>query len=150
MRDDAWLAERLSQIWNLLFPEVERKNNVIARFKGGWKNKFGHIKKIREKDTEIAINGLFKNDAIPEYVIDVTLAHELIHYSHGFNSPLPKKYNHPHAGGIVTKELKRRGFSHLLKKEKAFVKKDWLRLYKQLCPEKNESLSRRPRRFFFF
>jgi len=128
MRDNNFLIQRLSQIWVLLFEDTPKLNNVVIRFKGSWKNKFGHIKKIN-KDTEIAINGLFKHDLIPEYIIDLTIAHELIHYSHGFNSPLERKYKHPHKGGIVTKELKERGFEKILKKEKLFVKKEWPKIY---------------------
>lgn len=132
MRDDEWLAIRLKQIWELLFPEVPRKNNVIARFKGNWKNKFGHIKRLLNKDTEIAINSLFRDERVPEWVVDITLAHELIHYSHGFNSPLERKYKHPHAGGIVTRELKKRGFGHLLRRERVFEKKEWYSIYNSL------------------
>jgi len=131
MRDNKFLNQRLAQIWFLLFEDTPKLNNVVIRFKGSWKNKFGHIKKIKE-DTEIAINGLFKHDLVPEYVIDLTIAHELIHYSHGFNSPLERKYKHPHKGGIVTKELKERGFEKTLKKEKLFVKKEWPNIYKNL------------------
>ena len=127
MRDDNFLNERLISIWNILFPEVPKANKVIIRFKGKWKNKFGHIKKIKDK-TEIVVNGLFKEEVVPEFIIDLTIAHELIHYMHGFNSPLPRKYKYPHQGGIVTKELKNRGFDHLLKKEKEFLKK-WPDLY---------------------
>jgi len=131
LRDNKFLNQRLAQIWVLLFEDTPKLNNVIIRFKGSWKNKFGHIKKIKE-DTEIAINGLFKHDLIPEYIIDLTIAHELIHYSHGFNSPLKQKYKHPHKGGVVTKELKERGFEKILKKEKLFVKKEWPNIYKNL------------------
>lgn len=136
MRDDSWLNTRLEQIWALLFPDVQKLNNVKVRFKGRWKNKFGHIKRLKNSDTEIAINGLFRNEIVPEHIVDLTIAHELIHYSHGFNSPLPKRYRHPHAGGIVTRELRARGFAHLLKREKTFIKNDWLKIHKQLCPEK--------------
>jgi len=62
MRNDMFLANRLNQIWSMLFPEVERKNNIAIRFKGKWKNKFGHIKLLRNKDTEIAINSYFKSE----------------------------------------------------------------------------------------
>jgi len=136
MRDDEWLAERLDQIWKLLFPELERKNNVVIRFKGRWKNKFGHIKRLKNKDTEIAINGLFKHSNIPEYIIDTTIAHELVHYSHGFQSPFPRKYKHPHAGGVVSRELHKRGFGHMMRREKDFVKRQWPRIFKELCPDK--------------
>jgi len=125
------LNQRLVQIWSLLFEDTPKLNKVVIRFKGSWKNKFGHIKKI-SKDTEIAVNGLFKHDLVPEYIIDITIAHELIHYMHGFNSPLERKYKHPHKGGIVTKELKKRGFLNMLKKEKIFVKKEWPKIYQVL------------------
>ena len=132
MRDDQWLNERLENIWRLLFPDIEKANNVSARFKGKWKNKFGHIKLLRNKNSEIAVNSLFKNTVIPEYIIDITLAHELIHYSHGFNSPLKKLFKHPHKGNIVEKELKKRGFENMIKLEKDFVKNKWFQIYKLL------------------
>ena len=131
MRDDSWLKNRLEQIWELLFPDVPKKNFITVKFKGKWKNKFGHIKLLKDGTTEIAINSLFKDDRVPEYIIDVTLAHELVHYLHGFCSPLKRKYKYPHAGGIVEKELKKRGFEHLLRKEKIFEKR-WIKLYKLL------------------
>ena len=132
MRDQLWLEQRLQQIWNLLFPDTPKKNTVKIVFKGKWKNKFGHIKRLRNKDTEIAVNSLFQDYLVPEYVIDITIAHELTHYAHGFHSPLPRLYKHPHKGGVVTKELKKRGFAHLLRKEKYFVKKEWPVLYERL------------------
>ncbi len=128
MRDDTWLEQRLEQIWQLLFPDVEKLNNILIKFKGKWKNKFGHIKKVKGS-SEIAINALFKHDIVPEYIIDLTIAHELIHYWHGFNSPHQKRYKHPHAGGIVTRELKKRGFAHMMRLERSFVKNQWRQLY---------------------
>jgi len=147
MRDDVWLAEKLNQMWELLFLDVERKNNVVIRFKGRWKNKFGHIKRLKNKDTEIVINGLFKDERIPEFVIDTTIAHELAHYSHGFQSPHPKRYKHPHAGGVVTRELINRGFGHMIKKEKEFMKRLWPRIFRELCPDK---IKPRKVKFSFF
>src|SRR3989338_2428894 len=131
MRDDLWLNSRLEQIWQFLFPEVPKGNKVLIMFKGKWKNKFGHISKKGEH-SEIVVNGLFKHEEIPEYMIDLTIAHELIHYMHGFNSPLPKLHKHHHKGGVVTRELRKRGFSHLLIKEKYFLKDQWLKLYNRL------------------
>lgn len=132
MRDNNWLNQRLEHIWSLLFLDIQKANNVHARFKGRWKNKFGHIKLLKNKDSEIVVNSLFKNPAIPEYIIDITLAHELVHYSHGFNSPLKKLYKHPHKGGIVEKELKRRGFENMIKLEKDFIKNKWFKIHKLL------------------
>ena len=131
MRNDIWLEKRMNQIWELLFPETPKLNNVYIKFHGKWKNKFGHITK-RGDDSYIVINGLFKHDLVPEYIIDITIAHELIHYSHGFNSPLPRLYKHPHKGGIVRKELLKKGFGHLLRKERYFTRKEWPKLYERL------------------
>ncbi len=129
MRDDKWLSQRLEQMWEMLFPDLKPLNKVQIRFKGKWKNKFGHITRLKNKDTEIAINGLFKDERIPEYIIDTTIAHELVHYMHGFHSPYPQKYKHPHRGGVVDKELAKRGFGHLMKIEKDFVKRQWMPIY---------------------
>ena len=131
MRDDDFLKNRLESIWVLLFSDVERKNRVIVRFKGKWRNKFGHIKRLRDGSSEIVINGFFKNEIIPEYIIDVTIAHELVHYMHGFNSPHPRIYKHPHAGGIVNKELARRGFGHVIRLEKKWTRNEWRRILQE-------------------
>ena len=131
MRSQLWLNQRLEQIWELLFPEVPKLNTVKIKFKGKFKNKFGHIESER-KNTLIIINELFRHDLVPEFIIDLTIAHELIHYMHGFNSPLPKQFKYPHKGNIVERELLKRGFGHLIRKEKDFVKKEWPSLYHHL------------------
>ena len=136
MRDDKFLLGRLEQIWFLLFNEIPKLNNVNIKFKGKSKNKFGHISK-KGKDTEIVINELFRFDIVPEYIIDLTIAHELSHYAHGFNSPLEQKYKHPHKGGVVTKEMKLRGFDKMLKREKMWFKHEWPRIYERIVNFKN-------------
>jgi len=130
MRDDRWLNNRLNQIWEKFFPEVKRKNNVVIRFKGRSIGQFGYIKRIKE-DTLIVINSLFRDERVPSFIVYNTIAHELVHYMHGFHSPLEKKYKHPHKGGVVDKELRKKGFSELLKKEKEWMK-GWEKLYKEL------------------
>ena len=137
MRDNKFLLERLEQIWFLLFNEIPKLNNVNIKFKGKSKNKFGHISK-KGKDTEIVINELFRFDIVPEYIIDLTIAHELSHYAHGFNSPLEQKYKHPHKGGVVTKEMKLRGFDKMLKREKMWFKHEWPRIYERIVKFKNQ------------
>ena len=144
MRNDEFLINKLDSIWNAAFTDIEKKNNIKIRFKGTWKNKFGHIKKLKNGDSEIVINGYFKNETIPEFVINLTIAHELVHYSHGFNSPLPKLYKHPHKGGVVNRELKKRGFSDIIKMEKKWVKNEWRNIVKENFRERktNNSLFR--------
>jgi len=150
MRDNYWLDQRLNQIWEMLFPETPKPNRVIVKFRGKSKNKFGHIKMLRTRETEIAVNSLFKSSLVPEYIIDLTLAHELVHYSHGFQSPLPRLHRHPHQGGIVDKELLKRGFGHLIRQEKDFIKKEWPSIYKQLNPNPTIRRPTRQRLFGFF
>ncbi len=128
MRDEDWLATLFHKIWEEKFSDVKKRNNVLIRWKGKWKNKFGHIKRLKNKDTEIGINSFFKNEKIPEYIIELTIAHELVHYVHGFHSPYPKLFKHPHKGGIVNKELKIRGYGNLLKKEKIWFKEEWSKI----------------------
>ena len=141
MRDDEWLEQRFDQLWSLFFPDVEKKN-ISIRWKGKWKNKFGHITTNKDKKREIAINKLFKNLQVPEDVIKLTIAHEIVHYSHGFHSHLPRLHKHPHLGGIVEKDLKKRGFSYMLKKEKEWQKNEWFNLYKELMPHKVQTRTR--------
>ncbi len=136
MRDDLWLQQRLDLIWTNLFPDVEKKNVVHIRFKGRWKNKFGHIKLLKTKASEIAINRYFMHDHVPDAIIDLTIAHELVHYMHGFNSPHPRLYKHPHAGGIVNRELKKRGLHKDLRFEKQWIKKEWEHIVKTEFPRK--------------
>lgn len=133
MRDQIWLESRLDNIWKVLMPEIERKNRVIVRFKGKWKNKFGHIKKLEDGSSEIVVNSLFRHLDVPEYIIDTTIAHELVHYMHGFQSPYPRLYRHPHQGNIVNRELNKRGFEMLLKLEKDWIKTNWKSVYLSLA-----------------
>lgn len=150
MRDQQWLETRFDQLWGLFFPEVERKN-ISIRWKGRWKNKFGHITSKNGR-SEIVVNRLFQDVRVPEDIVKLTIAHEIVHYAHGFHSHLPKKYNHPHKGGVVDKELIKKGFSYTLKREREWYKTEWLPLFRELCPQRAQGLDRRrvQRRLFSF
>ena len=144
MRDQEWLERRAEQIWKLFFPDIE-KRDVSVVFKGKWKNKFGHIKKKKNRrtgkeETEIAINSLFSNLKVPEYVVQVTLAHEIVHYMHGFFSHLPKKHKYPHKGRVVDKVLEEKGFGYMLRQEKEWVKKEWWNVYKEISGKERKRI----------
>lgn len=130
-RNQNWIEERLEKIWDLLFSEVPRKNKIVIKFKGKSKYRFGYITK-KGDDTHIVVNSLFQNELVPEYIIDVTIAHELVHYMHGFHSPLPQLYKYPHQGNIVNKELIRKGFGHVIKLEKQWIKNEWVKVHEML------------------
>jgi len=135
MRDDFWLNNVFEEVWNSKFSDVKKKNYVFIKWKGKWKNKFGHIKNSG-RDTEIAINSLFKDERVPKWVIELTIAHEIVHYMHGFHSPYPRRYRHPHKGGIVNKELRARGYGSYLGKERYWFENYWWRLFNELVQKK--------------
>jgi len=73
----------------------------------------------------ITLTRYFQKEEIPEFVVISTIAHELCHYTHGFNSPLPKQFRHPHQGGIVNKEMDKRGLRDIRLKTNRWLKSNW-------------------------
>jgi len=131
VRNNKWLAQKLDLLWQKYFFDVAKVNKVeiifgrIARFR------FGSItskkKKWREKPkTLIRITGLFRDSKIPVAVVKYTVAHELVHYAHGFSSPHVKLHRYPHEGGVVNKELAKRGLGKLV-----LAYKKWLKDYRE-------------------
>lgn len=155
-RDNDFLADLLADLWYRHFPDVPQINDVRIKFGQKAANRLGSIK-LGRKDTKqtdgtlqrrsiITINGHFTDPAIPEDVVRAVIAHELVHYTHGFSSPHPKMYKHPHQGGIVDKEIVKRGLGSVLKFHEAWLKKEWpLYLRAHHTPKR-----RRIRRFRLF
>jgi len=146
VRDNEYLENLLYEIWEEYFPDVPRRNLVVIKFGRYSKRQLGSIKRATERtrvkkliqeykdrlgiqDEEstsvITITKYFQNELVPEYVIVSTIAHELCHYTHGFNSPLPKQFKYPHQGGIVSKEMDRRGLRSIRMDTKRWLKKNW-------------------------
>lgn len=127
MRDHAWLQQLLDETWDKYFSDVSQDNIVRVEFGRKAKTRLGSIK-MSAKDSEVTIitmNGLFKDSAIPEYVILATLVHELCHYAHGFHSPIRKKFDFPHAGGVMRREFRERGLEKLYLDQKQWLKTNW-------------------------
>lgn len=152
MRDDKWLFQKLDEIWDGHFSDIPQHNDVVIRFGRKARQRLGSIKQEtksrldlfnKNRKTIITINGLFKDLAVPEYVVTTTIAHEMCHYAHGFSSPLDQKHLHPHHGGVVTKEMKARGFEKELKLQKKWLKEGWSDYIKEKMPA---SRTRRRRR----
>lgn len=134
VRNNKWLAKRLFLIWQKYFSDVEIKNNIFVRFGRPAKCQLGRIKFGRGKinpNTYIVVNGFFQDPRIPEFIVDATLAHELCHYAHGFYSPHPKQHKYPHKGGVIKKEMQKRGLIDLFNLEKYWLKLNW-RKYVQM------------------
>ncbi len=123
-RNNAWLENRLRKIWQRYFSDLKQKNPIFIGFGRRARSRLGSIKyHKRSKTSIITLSGYFKNKEIPEFVIDAVLAHELVHYLHGFSSSYPRAWRYPHQGGIVNKELKKRGLGETLQLQKQWIKK---------------------------
>ncbi len=127
LRDNNWLLSRLDEIWNKYFADVSQTNKVFIRFGRFARLRLGSIRlDPRTKSSLIVITSMFRDHSIPEVVIDHTIAHELVHYTHGFSSNRPRQKKHPHQGGVIKKEMEERGMGHLHTSYKV-----WLREYRK-------------------
>lgn len=120
---------------------MSQPNSIEIAFGRRAKRRFGSIRmdgglraRRENRASRITINGVFRDERIPEEIIRATIAHELCHYAHGFCSPLPQKYKHPHQGSVVHRELKGRGLHHLHEYEKIWSKNNWPKIVAQEFP----------------
>lgn len=120
----------LDEIWQTYFADVPRVNQVEIAYCHPWKRRLGLIRLSLDNTTSfIGINGLLQLLAIPEYLLTTTIAHELTHYAHGFGSPLPRLYQHPHANNVVKYELERRGLGETMHLCDEWIDKWWFSFY---------------------
>lgn len=152
MRDDTWLFQKLDEIWDGHFSDIPQSNDVVIKFGRKARQRLGSIKQEtkthldllnKNRKTIITINGLFKDEKVPEYVVTATIVHEMCHYAHGFSSPLEQKFESPHQGGIVTKEMKVRGFGKELTMQKKWLKDEWQDYLKAKMPQRAARRRRR-------
>lgn len=123
-RDDSWLLSRLDFIWTKYFPDIPQTNKVFIKFGRYAKYRLGSIRLNRKtKASFITITSMFKLPDTPQEVVDHTIGHELVHYSHGFSSEHPQLHRYPHAGGVVKLEMSKRGMGHLYIAYKVWMKK---------------------------
>jgi hypothetical protein len=133
MRDQSWLEGRLADIWNNHFDDIAEKNPLIIRWGRRARTRLGSIRYDKKRnESRILMNALLKDEKVPQYVIDATIAHELSHYAHGFSSSHEQLYAHPHRGGIVDKELVNRGLGGALKSQQRWIKSNWLSLIREV------------------
>lgn len=132
LRDGLWLENQLEEIWAGHFPDMPRVNAVEISFAESWKSRLGVISLSVDSTTSyIGINSLLSLPEAPEHIARITLAHELVHYLHGFGSPLPRRHRHPHRGRIVEKELFARGFYEEFLQYEAWIHDHWFAFYER-------------------
>ena len=131
MRD---LNTYLDCIWRWHFSDVPRVNRVEIAYGHPWKQRLGLIRlSLDHKLSFIAINALLQQRSVPECVLITTIAHEVTHYAHGFGSPLPRLYQHPHANDVVNRELKRRGLGEYARSCDEWIDREWFAFYQVHC-----------------
>ena len=151
MRTDEWLEDQLYDIWENHFADMPRTNKVLITFGKHSKRQLGCIKHIKSPTTKkianksekygqvdnnsislITITSYFKDEEVPKLVVRSTIAHELCHYAHGFSSPLPRLFNHPHKHGVVRKELAKRDLALQYKESQRWIHTNWLDYLKSI------------------
>jgi hypothetical protein len=125
-RNQVWLASTLDRLWEDHFWEVPRVCPVQIKFGTRWKSRLGLIRWEAERESSlILVNALFRDPAVPANVCEVTIAHEIVHYAHGFGSPLPRWIEDPHADYLIERELEARGLGRQLALADAWVERHW-------------------------
>lgn len=124
------LKTYLEYIWEHYFADVPYVNEVQISYCQPWKSRLGLIRmSLDESVSFIGVNALLQHRFVPEYVLITTIAHELVHYAHGFGSPLPRPYEHPHANNVVNRELETRDLGTYVQQCDAWIDKEWLAFY---------------------
>lgn len=124
------IDQYLAHIWQQYFSDIAYANEVQIAYRQPWKSRLGMIRMTLDSTRSfIGINALLLHRQVPEYLLLVTIAHELTHYAHGFGSPLPRLYQHPHANNVVNRELERRGLGEYVQRSDAWIDRHWFPFY---------------------
>ncbi|MDO8486681.1 MAG: hypothetical protein Q7S45_00065 [Candidatus Curtissbacteria bacterium] len=134
MRDERWLEKQLEFLLGRYFADVKITNPIEIKFGREAKFRFGSIKLLKPKGLHfltrrskpqksiITITAMFAKEDVPADVVCFTICHELTHYAHGFSSTNKRLFRHPHHGGVVDAEIKKRGGGHLIRAYKLWIK----------------------------
>ena len=123
----------LDALWSRHFADVARLNAIQIAYGASWKRRLGLIRLSADMTISfIGINALLSLPEVPEYVLVTTIAHELVHYSHGFGSPLLRRYDHPHANRAVERELECRELASYLHCCNQWIDNEWYTFYDKL------------------
>jgi hypothetical protein len=124
------LSHYLEWIWKQYFSDITRANEIRISYSYPWKSRLGLIRMALDRTHSfIGINALLQLKQVPEYVLITTIAHELVHYAHGFGSPLPRMCKHPHANGVVDRELEQRELGACLRCCNEWIDNCWYSFY---------------------
>ena len=142
MRNNQWLRLHLDNTWDKHFQDINQINPISIKFGRQSYQRLGSIiLKSPPSDpgkyvSHITISSVLANENIPDIIVDQVIAHELVHYIHGFGSRLPRHLRHPHQGGVIVKEYKSRGLWELYRAYRAWMKLHWVNFLHENYPRK--------------
>ncbi len=134
VRDQDWLVDRFNMLLKTYFSDVRMGYPIVLSYGIRAQRRFGSISE-RNRQAIIRLNALFAHPDVPEMIIDATLAHEMVHYVHGFCSGLPRKVKFPHADRAIEKELEKRGLLVMYDESEVWLKKNWSDFYETHCKD---------------
>ncbi len=140
------LALLTAQVWQTYFSDVPQPNIVMVNYDYHWKNRLGRIRMTKDEHrSEIALNGILQTASITDELRIGVISHEIVHYAHGFGSPLSSSHQHAHAHGIVSVELAERGLAHVERNLLSWIDQEWDRTYQHyvLSQQRSKYLSKR-------
>lgn len=132
MNSDRYLTKKTGEILRENFPQKQITNLLVVKWSDdAWKTKLGHITPLKNAEfgSLIEINSVLNNPHVPEFVVEATLLHELIHYFDGFGSNHKRLRRHPHAGGVMKKEFAKFGWTELAEKQNKWIEKNFSGIY---------------------
>ena len=126
-----WLNARLNTIWGQYFSDIPQETPV--RIKWGQRS-YRRLGSIRLKTaptgqhySQITISSLLKAPQVTSLIVDQIIAHEIVHYVHGFGSERPRILRHPHQGGVIMKEFQKRGLWEIFRYYDSWMKLNWVK-----------------------
>ena len=140
-RSQAWLRRLLADVWTRHFTDTPRVNDVDIAYCRPSKTRLGWIALSESGQSSlIGINRLLRHPDVPLDICVVTVAHEVVHYSHGFGSPLPRRFDDPHADGVVEQDLIARGLGDSLRRYEAWAEYHWSSFYARQAPPRTRQI----------
>lgn len=129
-RDLTWLNSRVQAIWQKHFPDIPQDTHIRVRWGQQSYRRLGSII-LKQSPAQgayslITISSLLRDAEIPTLIIDQIIAHEIVHYVHGFGSMRKRDLSHPHQGGVIVKEFQKRGLWELYRYYESWMKINWI------------------------
>ena len=133
-RNISWLHARAEYIWQRHFADIPQDTPIRVRWGQRSYRRLGSIMLKHSASgtaySQITISSLLQDPEIPTLVIDQIIAHEIVHYVHGFGSERKRDLGHPHQGGVIVKEFQKRGLWELYRYYQSWMKVNWLAFLK--------------------